>query len=66
MYMHIYFINIDLFIFVRNNFHVSVTVTEEAHLHILVNNAGVMLVPYSKTEDGFELTMGVNHLGLYS
>jgi NAD(P)-dependent dehydrogenase (short-subunit alcohol dehydrogenase family) len=38
---------------------------EEKHLHILVNNAGVMFVPQSTTEDGFELTMGVNHLGRY-
>ncbi len=37
--------------------------TEESRLDILINNAGVMWPPYSKTEDGFELTMGVNHLG---
>ncbi|KAF5922842.1 hypothetical protein HPG69_013187 [Diceros bicornis minor] len=36
---------------------------EEKHLHILVNNAGVMMCPYSKTADGFEMHMGVNHLG---
>ena len=39
------------------------TVVEEKHLHILVNNAGVMYTPNTKTEEGFELTMGVNHLG---
>ncbi|CAH7188672.1 dehydrogenase/reductase SDR family member on chromosome X homolog [Phodopus roborovskii] len=32
-------------------------------LHVLVNNAGVMMVPPSKTEDGFERHMGVNFLG---
>jgi len=32
-------------------------------LDILLNNAGIMLVPYGKTEDGFENTLGINHLG---
>ncbi|NWW83686.1 RDH12 dehydrogenase, partial [Rhynochetos jubatus] len=36
---------------------------EEEELHILINNAGVMLCPYSKTADGFEMHLGVNHLG---
>ncbi|KAF7251567.1 Retinol dehydrogenase 12 [Varanus komodoensis] len=36
---------------------------EEKALHILINNAGVMLCPYSKTADGFEMHLGVNHLG---
>lgn len=36
---------------------------EEKHLHILINNAGVMMCPYSKTADGFETHIGVNHLG---
>ncbi|KAL7992350.1 hypothetical protein Chor_016606 [Crotalus horridus] len=35
---------------------------EEKELHILVNNAGVMMCPYSKTADGFEMHFGVNHL----
>ncbi|XP_008311776.1 retinol dehydrogenase 12 [Cynoglossus semilaevis] len=33
------------------------------HLHILINNAGVMMCPYTKTADGFEMHIGVNHLG---
>uniref|UniRef100_A0A8C8ZBK6 NADP-retinol dehydrogenase n=1 Tax=Prolemur simus TaxID=1328070 RepID=A0A8C8ZBK6_PROSS len=37
--------------------------TEEKQLHILINNAGVMMYPYSKTADGFETHIGVNHLG---
>ncbi|XP_034145612.1 dehydrogenase/reductase SDR family member on chromosome X isoform X2 [Esox lucius] len=32
-------------------------------LHILVNNAGIMLVPEGTTEDGFELHFGLNYLG---
>lgn len=35
---------------------------KESRLDILVNNAG-LLSPFSKTKDGFELNMGVNHLG---
>uniref|UniRef100_A0A9J7XAJ1 NADP-retinol dehydrogenase n=1 Tax=Cyprinus carpio carpio TaxID=630221 RepID=A0A9J7XAJ1_CYPCA len=36
---------------------------EVDHLHILVNNAGIMMCPYMKTVDGFEMHIGVNHLG---
>ena len=32
-------------------------------IDILVNNAGVGLCPKSKTEDGFEMQIGVNHFG---
>ncbi len=32
-------------------------------LDILINNAGIMIPPFSKTEDGFESQMGVNYFG---
>lgn len=35
-------------------------------LDILINNAGVMYCPYSKTQDGFEMQIGTNHLGPYA
>jgi NAD(P)-dependent dehydrogenase (short-subunit alcohol dehydrogenase family) len=35
-------------------------------IDVLINNAGVMMCPYSKTEDGFEIQMGVNHLGHFA
>ncbi|XP_059535993.1 dehydrogenase/reductase SDR family member on chromosome X [Myotis daubentonii] len=32
-------------------------------LHVLINNAGVMMVPQRQTEDGFEEHFGLNYLG---
>lgn len=36
---------------------------EEPRLDVLINNAGIFQCPYMKTEDGFEMQLGVNHLG---
>jgi NAD(P)-dependent dehydrogenase (short-subunit alcohol dehydrogenase family) len=35
-------------------------------LDLLINNAGVMDIPYQRTEDGFELTLATNHLGPFA
>jgi NAD(P)-dependent dehydrogenase (short-subunit alcohol dehydrogenase family) len=38
---------------------------KEARLHCLINNAGVMAMPYSETKDGYEIQFGTNHMGHY-
>jgi len=35
-------------------------------LDLLINNAGVMIPPYGKTEDGFETQIGTNHFGPFA
>lgn len=37
-----------------------------SHIDLLVNNAGVMAVPFAVTEDGFERTFATNHLGHFA
>jgi len=48
-----------------NNFSTSINKKYKA-LDCLINNAGIMACPYSKTKDGFEIQMGTNHLGHFA
>lgn len=50
-------------IFLNLIFFFSLFSTDEPKLNILINNAGVMVCPFGKTADGFEMQIGVNHLG---
>ncbi|KRF98435.1 uncharacterized protein Dwil_GK28016 [Drosophila willistoni] len=36
---------------------------EQSKLHILINNAGIMRGPRKLTQEGFEMQIGVNHMG---
>ena len=38
----------------------------ESQLDLLLNNAGLMAIDKSTTEDGFETQIGVNHLGHFA
>ena len=40
--------------------------TRFPELDLLINNAGVMDIPFQRTEDGFELTFATDHLGPFA
>lgn len=39
---------------------------KSGEIDVLINNAGLMNIPFSRTKDGFETQWGVNHLGHYA
>lgn len=40
--------------------------TKYNHLDLIINNAGVMVPPFSRTKQGFELQFGTNHLAHFA
>lgn len=44
----------------------AVVTKKFSKLDLLINNAGIMAMPETKTEDGYESQFGVNHLGHWS
>ncbi len=40
--------------------------SQEPRIDVLLNNAGVMVPPLTRTAQGFELQFGVNHLGCFA
>lgn len=60
------FLNLDLTDLSSIHSFVETFKNRENQLDILCNNAGVMMCPFSKTKDGFEMQIGTNHLGHFA
>ncbi|ORX06207.1 oxidoreductase [Mycolicibacillus trivialis] len=39
---------------------------DQEKFDVLINNAGLMNIPFARTSDGFEMQFGVNHLGHFA
>ncbi|MBJ8344794.1 oxidoreductase [Antrihabitans sp. YC2-6] len=44
----------------------SQTIAVAPEIDVLVNNAGLMAVPFARTADGFEMQIGTNHFGHFA
>ncbi|KAI8787826.1 retinol dehydrogenase 13-like [Biomphalaria glabrata] len=61
--MDVYFMKLDLNSFKSIREFVEKFKKKESNLHLLINNAGVMMCPQEKTEDGFDVQFQTNYLG---
>jgi len=59
------YINLDLSSFKSIDRFITSINTKFSKVDILINNAGVMGPPFSKTDEQLELTFGVNYIGYY-
>lgn len=57
---------LDLASLASVNAFVERVVDEHPRIDLLINNAGVMAIPHSSTDDGFEMQFGTNHLGHFA
>lgn len=57
------FLQLDLASFASIRNAAKILLDTEDQINLLINNAGVFGLPYTKTEDGFEIHFSVNHLG---
>ncbi|KAH8381481.1 hypothetical protein KR093_005763, partial [Drosophila rubida] len=60
---NIFFIELDLGSLESIRKFVEIYKQQQDRLHVLINNAGVMLGPRKLTKEGFEWQLGVNHMG---
>ncbi|KAI5849155.1 oxidoreductase [Tricharina praecox] len=59
----IHYVPLDLTSFASIRACASTFIALEPRLHVLLNNAGVMAMPYSETTEGYEIQFGTNHVG---
>ncbi|KAJ1974880.1 Retinol dehydrogenase 13 [Dimargaris xerosporica] len=60
---HMEFMELDLASLTSVNDFCNTFKAKGLPLHLLVNNAGIMMTPYARTAEGFESQFGVNHVG---
>ena len=71
MELRFFFINLDIYFTFRCDLSSLKSVkdcadeinSKEGRVDVLINNAGVSFLPYSRTEEGLEIVIGTNHFG---